>query len=151
MKHILLLIFTVALLASCSLFGKAQSEPVYMVTDRGTNKVMSAYYTDSAGSIVRTETYGDDALVKRARDFEYDSDGYVRSMVELVPGAGARTVTYSTEIVRGAGGRVEKVLQTSDDGAVYETYYGYDEAGTLRGTVIRTGGDTVIMKDYADE
>lgn len=151
MKKITLLVIAAALAVSCGLFGKAEPEPVYMVTDRSTNRVLSAYYTDASGTVRRTETYGDDALVKRARDFDYDDDGYVRSMTELVPGAGSRTVSYATQVVRGADGRVEKIVQTSDDGAAYETFFGYDDAGILRGTVIRTGGNTVIMQDYADE
>jgi len=151
MRKTILLIIAAALAASCGLFGKTEAEPVYMVTDRSTNKVLSAYYTDADDTIIRTETYGEDALVKRARDFEYDEEGYVRSMTELVPGSGSRTVSYSTQVTRGAGGRVEKVVQTSDDGETYETFYGYDEAGVLRGTVIKAGEDTVIMQDYADE
>ena len=151
MKKIQFLILVTSLVASCSLFGKASDDTVYVVTDRVTNKALSAYYCDADDRVVRTETYAVDQLVKRARDFEYDADGYVRSMTELVPGVSSRTVNYTTEISRSADGRIERIVQSSDAGEVFETTFGYDETGTLRGAVLKAPGDSVIKKDYADE
>ncbi len=109
---------------------------------------MSAYYVDSADRVVRTETYGDDAKVSRTRSFEYDDGGSVRAMVEAVPGRPTRTVGFSKDTVLDAQGRVERVVERSSEGEETVTFFGYDEAGVLRGTVMRSGASSVIMQDY---
>ncbi len=149
MRRITIFLIVALGMTSCSLFGKSDEGPVYMVVDKGSNKALSTYYTDGDERITRTESYDGNETVARVRDFEYDADGYVRTMTERSAGGGERTVTYTTTVVRGEGGRVEKIVQSSDDGEELETYFGYDEAGTLRGSVVRSvGTDSVIMKDY---
>lgn len=149
MRHITIFLIVALSLGSCSLFGKSDEGPVYMVVDKGTNKAMSTYYTDGDDRVTRTESYDGNEVVARIRDFEYDDSGYVRAMTERSAGGAERTVNYVTTVVRGEGGRIEKIVQSSDDGEELETYFGYDEAGTLRGSVVRSvGTDSVVMKDY---
>lgn len=137
-----------ALLAACSVFQGEPAETAYVIVDRSSNKAMSAYYVDSADRVVRTETYGDDAKVSRTRSFEYDDGGSVRAMVEAVPGRPTRTVGFSKDTVLDAQGRVERVVERSSEGEETVTFFGYDEAGVLRGTVMRSGASSVIMQDY---
>ena len=149
MRHITIFLIVALGLGSCSLFGKSDEGPVYMVVDKGTNTAISTYYTDGSERITRTESYDGNEFVSRVRDFEYDDSGYVRAMTERSAGGAERTVMYTTTVVRGESGRIEKIVQRSDDGEELETFFGYDEEGTLRGSVVRSvGTDSVVMKDY---
>lgn len=150
MRTVLILIMA-ALVGSCSVFVKEPAETAYVIVDRSTSKALSAYYVDDTDRVVRTETYGDDAKVSRLRSYEYDDGGNVRAMIQTEPGLAPRTITFSTEVVQDAQGRVERIVQRSDSGASYESIFAYDEAGVLRGTVVRGGNDSVVMQDYQDE
>jgi len=141
----------VVLAGSCSLFNKEPDETAYVIVDRSSNKALSAYYVDADDRVVRTETYGDDAKLSRQRSFEYDGAGNVRTMVETLPGLAPRTITFSTDTILDAQGRVERIIERSSLGETTESFFGYDESGRLRGTVVRGGNNSVIMKDYDND
>lgn len=140
-------------MAGCS----AQQEDVvtrYVVRDQPTGKALSSYeYLKDTTTRLRASTF--DAQTTKAKtitDYEYDAKGDLKRTTRQVAGTAAGTpkvTNYAVERVYDGSGRLTKTVQTGDDGTVVETYYGYDETGTLRGVVQKAAGDdSLLMKDY---
>ncbi|GAB6091530.1 hypothetical protein [Spirochaeta dissipatitropha] len=150
MKKVFLLLMTMVLSGSCGLFSDfSREEAVFVVVD-SSNQVLNTYEYDfrESSSPLRTVSYNNPARDAHERRFSYDERGYVSRMYEKVPGQAERVISFQTSEVYDEDGRLIQLVQTSSLGEVIETYYGYDETGRLRGTVVQTAGSTLEMKDY---
>lgn len=150
MKKFIVLIFILIALAGCSLKDDENQTKSYMILDQDTNKVLNNYeYSSDGKTLLSTKSYAGDQSVKKIIEYEYDDKGYLESTVETLAGSSPKTVTYDIEEIYDSLGRLEKTVRTSSEGDVIETYYGYDESGTLRGVVEQINKGAVIMKDYS--
>ncbi|MBN2251242.1 MAG: hypothetical protein JW724_04120 [Candidatus Altiarchaeota archaeon] len=133
-----------------SLFEK---EEVFVVVDRDSNRVLTTYQYDYAleEPLVRTESYDSTQRVVKTRNYTFDDRGYVSSITEEYADGRSRVIEYVTREERDDQDRLIKVVQESSLGETFETFYGYDETGKLRGTVVRTNNDSLMMKDYDEE
>jgi hypothetical protein len=141
------------LLAGCA----AQEEVAvtkYVVRDQASGKALNSYeYVKDTAKRLRASTYDTDTTkTKSITDYEYDVKGDLKRTIKQAAGRVESTTTivnYTTSREYDADNRLTKVVQTGDDGTVVETYYGYDDTGTLRGVVQKApNDDTLLMKDY---
>ena len=137
-------------LASCAANMPSTTE-VFVITDQD-GKSLSHYEYQAGTDLLRgTTTYDGQQKAIRRTELEYDSDGVLSRSVVTVPtadGTEAQVRTFATREDRDADGRLVKVTRTSSDGEVLETFYGYDDAGTLRGVVQRYPDGSLEMMDY---
>lgn len=151
MKKILFCLIIIASFSGCGLFTSLfQKEETFIVVDRDSNAVLNKYQYDYSkeNPLIRTESYDSSQRLSRIREYTYDEKGYVRTITEEYAGGTSRVIEFITTEERDSQGRLTKVIQHSSAGDKVETFYGYDEQGKLRGTVLRSNNDSVIMKDY---
>jgi hypothetical protein len=149
-KKTVLLLFAVAVFFGCSLDKKETADNTILVVDRSSNQALSSYETDNQGRVIRTQTYESSGQVARSRTFLYDSRDLVSDMVEHTARMATRSIHYFNEIDEDGEGRVQKITVTSSEGKVIEHFFGYDEKGTLRGTVTQydRNRNNLLLRDY---
>lgn len=156
-KHSGRYVFSLSLLAiplvllSCS-GREEESTRKFVVLDRPSGAVVSAYeYDKHSDVLLRATSYGANERALKITDYFYDSEGELRQTITQKSAKPQSTTTitnYQTRKVYDDAGRLSRTVQTTDDGAVVETYYGYDDTGELRGVVQKSGDDSLLMKDY---
>lgn len=150
MKKIYFLLLLIFVLFGCAV-GETDENESYLIVDQGSNKVLNKYeYAPDSQTLLKTESYNQKQLVKKSIEYEYDSSGNLVKTVENAIGTATKEITYNTETFNDTVGRLIKTVRTSSEGNVVETFFGYDEAGNLRGVVEQVNKGAVIMKDYKD-
>jgi hypothetical protein len=138
------------LVASCAIERPASTE-VFVITD-GDGKSLTHYeYLAGTDRLAGTTTYNSQHRAVRKTSYEYDSQGNTFRSVTTVPvldGKETQVRTYATQEDRDADGRLVKVTRTSSDGQKVETFYGYDQTGSLRGVVQKYADGSLDMMDY---
>ena len=138
--------------SACSFAPRHSSEnDQYIVIDSSSRNVLDAYeYGSDTGNLLKTTTYDGNGRIRRATEYAYGSDGNLSSRTVKIPQGGrllTSVTSYDVKKEYDAQNRLVKTVQTADSGETVETYYGYDENGTLRGVVQKTG-DAIMMMDY---
>ena len=152
MKKIYGFLLVVLILIGCSAGKQEDETKTYMIVDQDTNKVLNNYeYTLDGKTLLSTRSYAGDESVKKSVEYEYDDKGYLERMIIDKDGSSTKIITFETEEVYDSIGRLEKLVRTSSEGDVVETFFGYDETGELRGVVEQLNSGSVIMKDYSTD
>jgi len=150
MKKIYFLLLLVFVFFGCETGAKDENKS-YLIVDQDSNKVLNRYeYEPEGQTLLKTESYNQKQLVKKSVEYEYDSSGNIVKTIETAIGTATKEITYNTETFNDAAGRLIKSVRTSSEGDVVETFFGYDETGSLRGVVEQVNKGAVIMKDYKD-
>jgi len=141
---------TLLLSGSCSLFTFTP-QTTYKIVDSGSGRLMQVYTLDqNARRPSQVECYNSRQQLVKSYALEYTADGRLSKAVTTTQTASLplRSVTgYAYVDTRTASGRLESTTQTSSDGKSVTTYFGYDDAGGLRGAVEKVGS-AILAKDY---
>jgi YD repeat-containing protein len=152
-----LLIGTVVCLAallsgSCSLIPSAPVQTKYKIVDKASGRLRAVYtLNDGERRPSRIDSYNSRQQLARSYDLSYDAEGRLSRKVTTITTVAApltSQTTYSYVDTFDSSGRLSSTTQTSSEGKVTSTYFGYDEAGKARGVVEKTGS-SVLAKDYA--
>ena len=150
MKKVYVILSTALIvLSGCAVGDQEDETKTYMIVDQDTNKVLNNYeYSADGKTLLSTKSYAEDQSVNKQIEYEYDDDGNLLMKTETVEGSSPKVITYETEEEYDSRGRLAKTIRRSSEGELLETYFGYDEAGELRGVVEQLNKGPVIMKDY---
>lgn len=124
----------------------------YVIADAETGRVLDTYeYEAETSQLLRVITYGDDQKANKTIEFSYDQDGNLSRAVIQRRGLQAvetSIVDYAVAEEYDDQNRLVKTTAWGDNGEQVETYYQYNDQGTVH-KVSQTAQDgSVIMKEY---
>lgn len=139
------------IIQGCS-FENRKNVDQFVITDRSSGKVLNSYdYSKTSGRLLSTASYAEDGTARKITEYEYDAGGNLERTVvssSLPTGIVKEITGYKIQKEYDNQNRLVKTIQTTDTGETIETFFGYDEAGKLRGVVERDGGGNLMMMDY---
>jgi hypothetical protein len=146
-----ILCMTMLLSGSCTLFTFAK-QTTYKIVDQGSGRLRQVYtLAENARRPSQVECYNSRQQLVKSYALEYGADGRLARAVSTAKTATAplkSEVTYTYADTYTASGKLAGTTQTSSEGKSVTTYFGYDDAGALRGAVEKTGS-AILAKDYA--
>jgi len=147
--YLVLIVLLVPILFGCELKTAESNTRSFVIVDQSTSKVINNYeYSIDSDQLLRTESYNSDGKIVKGVDYEYDNTGNLSRTTEVSKGYPTKSITYDTEDVFDKSGRLIETIRKSSEGEMVETFYGYDETGTLRGVVEQIDKSAVMMQDY---
>jgi hypothetical protein len=136
---------------SCTLIPSTPVQTKYKIVDKSSGRLRAVYtLTDSQRRPSRIDSYNSRQQLVRSYDLEYDGEGRLARKATTINTSAApltSETTYSYVDTFDSAGKLSSTTQTSSDGKVVSTYFGYDDAGKARGVVEKTGS-TILAKDY---
>ena len=141
---------TMLLSGSCTLFTPV-TQTTYRIVDRASGRLRQVYtLAENARRPSQVECYDARQQLVKSYALSYSADGRLAGVVTTTQTASAplrSEVSYSYVDTRTADGKLASTTQTSSDGKSHTTYFGYDNAGALRGAVEKTGS-AILARDY---
>ncbi len=141
---------TTLLSGSCTLLPVTR-QTTYRIVDRASGRLRQVYALDQeARRPSQVECYDSRQQLVRSYALDYTADGRLSRAVATTSTASVplrSEVTYRYVDTRTPYGSLASTTQVASDGRSVTTYFGYDDAGALRGAVEKTGS-AILAKDY---
>ena len=147
--YLVLIVLLVPILFGCEIKTSESNTRSFVIVDQNTSKVINNYeYSIDSDQLVRTESYNSAGEIVKGVDYEYDNTGNLSRTTKASKGYPTKSITYETEDVFDQSGRLIETIRRSSEGEIIETFYAYDDSGTLRGVVEQIDKSAVMMQDY---
>ena len=148
-KIAVIFVFVFILLQACSLQQMRFHE--FVITDMTTGDVLDTYEYDTAtDQLNRLITYGDNQQAKKTIEFSYDSEGNIsRALVQKrgLNGIEIEMLDYTVSEETDDQERLIKTTVSADNGELVETYYLYNDQGSVRGISQVASDGSVLLKE----
>jgi hypothetical protein len=145
-----LLLFLFLILQACTLKEAPVQE--FVIADAETGRVLDTYEYDTGTSqLVRVITYGENQKANKTIEFSYDPDGNLsRAVIQRRGFQAVETdiVDYAVKEEYDEKNRLVKTTAWGDNGEEIETYYQYNDQGTVHKVTQTAQDGSVMMKEY---